>query len=207
MPEINQAALQAIQPELTSGESVLWAGQPSRSVTFHSEDLYLIPFSLLWGGFAIFWEAGVAGYWGSPSQQNGPWIFGMIWGVPFVLIGQYMIWGRFLFAAWRKKRTFYAVTSRRVIAVQDGWSRNMASAYIDTLPTIMKASVSTNTTTLRFAQAAPMWTGRRSWGVWDGMAIGDVPTFVDIDDADYVYRIVSEIREKARAQGAGRLPS
>lgn len=161
---------------------------------------------MLWGGFAIFWEAGVAGYWGSPSQQNGPWIFGMIWGVPFVLIGQYMIWGRFLFAAWRKQRTFYAVTTRRLIAVQDGRSLNMASAYIDTLPTIMIASVSKNATTLRFAQPAPMWTGRRSWGVWDGMAIGDVPTFVDIEDADYVYRMVSELREKARAQ-SGRLSS
>jgi len=39
MPEINQAALQAIQPELTSGESVLWAGQPSRSVTLFGGSL------------------------------------------------------------------------------------------------------------------------------------------------------------------------
>lgn len=200
MPEINQAALRAIQSELTSGESVLWSGQPSRSVLFHREDLFFIPFSLLWGGFAIFWEAGVAGYWGSNSHPEGPWIFGMIWGVPFVLIGQYMIWGRFLFAAWRKKRTYYAVTSRRVMAVQDGWKRNMASAYIDTLPTLIKASAAKSTTTLRFAQAEPMWTGRRGWGVWDGLAIGDVPTFIDIEDADYVYHLVSDLREKARTR-------
>ena len=65
MPPINPDSLTAIQPELTSGESVLWAGQPNNRVIFHNEDLFLIPFSLLWGGFAIFWEGGVARYWGA----------------------------------------------------------------------------------------------------------------------------------------------
>jgi hypothetical protein len=100
MPTINQDSLLAIQPELTSGESLLWAGQPNSGVIFHKEDLFLIPFSLLWGGFAIFWEGAVAGYWGSSGTRSGhAWVFGMIWGIPFVLIGQYMIWGRFLYSA------------------------------------------------------------------------------------------------------------
>jgi hypothetical protein len=53
MPQIDQASFEAIQPELTSGESILWAAQPNTSGIFHREDLYLIPFSLLWGGFAL----------------------------------------------------------------------------------------------------------------------------------------------------------
>ena len=56
MPPITPDSLAAIQPELTSGESILWAGQPNTRVIFHKEDLFLIPFSLMWGGFAIFWE-------------------------------------------------------------------------------------------------------------------------------------------------------
>ncbi len=73
MPQINQDSLMAVQPELTSGESVLWAGQPNPRVIFHRDDLYLIPFSVLWGGFAIFWAAGVSGYWGSGRmlENNG----------------------------------------------------------------------------------------------------------------------------------------
>ena len=134
MPQINQDSLMAVQPELTSGESVLWAGQPNPRIIFHKDDLYLIPFSLLWGGFAIFWEAGVSGYWGSGPNSGKQWVFGMLWGIPFVLVGQYMIWGRFLYAAWKKKRTHYAVTERRVVVVQNGWKRQMASAFVDTLP-------------------------------------------------------------------------
>ena len=123
MTQLDQASLAAIQPELTSGESVLWTGQPNQSKIFHKEDAFLVPFSLLWGGFAIFWEAGVAGLWPSGPRSHETWIFGVIWGIPFVLIGQYFIWGRCLYAAWKKKRMHYAVTDRRVIVVQNGGTR------------------------------------------------------------------------------------
>jgi hypothetical protein len=122
----------------------------------------------------------------------------MIWGIPFVVIGQYMIWGRFLYGAWKKKRTHYAVTNRRVIVVQDGWKRQMASNYIDTLPTLIKEGGSIGIGTLRFAQSESMWSGRRGWEAWDGMAVGTVPTFIDIEDVDSVYRLVSDLREKVR---------
>jgi hypothetical protein len=39
----------------------------------------------------------------------------VLWGVPFVVIGQYMIWGRFLYDAWLKPRTYYGITNRRVL--------------------------------------------------------------------------------------------
>jgi hypothetical protein len=84
--QIEQASYVVIQPELTAGETVLWAGQPDPSVRLHREDVFLIPFSLFWGGFSIFWELGVAGYWGSGSNAGKQWFFGMIWGIPFVLL-------------------------------------------------------------------------------------------------------------------------
>ena len=201
MPVINQASYVAIQPELTPGESVLWAGQPSPRITFHRQDLFFIPFSLMWGGLAIFWEAGVAGFWGSSGTRlRGPWLLGLIWGIPFVVIGQYLIWGRFLYAAWEKKRIHYAVTNRRLIAVRSGSSRLMASCYIDTLLTLIKEGRSNGIGTLRFAEVPAAANGRSTWASWDGLA---VPSFVDIDDVDSVYRLVSDLRERTRAAKAG----
>lgn len=201
MSVISQDFIAAIQPELLSGESILWAGQPNHRVVFHKEDVFLIPFSLLWGGFAIFWEAGVSGFGGN-NAHSGAWTFGMIWGIPFALVGQYLIWGRFIYAAWKKKRTFYAATNRRVIVVQNGWNRQMASSYLDSLPTLIKEGASGGRGTLRFAQQDSMWSGRRGWGAWDGMAVGNVPTFMDIEDVDSVYRLVSDLREKSRGAKA-----
>jgi hypothetical protein len=68
---------------------------PNPGKIFHSDDLVLIPFTLLWGGFAIFWEASVLGYttFGSkPSSTHSAPSFFVLWGIPFVLVGQYMIW-------------------------------------------------------------------------------------------------------------------
>jgi hypothetical protein len=90
MPPINQDSLSAIQPELTTGEAILWAGRPNPNVIFHREDAWLIPFSLMWGSIAIVFEA---------LAVRSHELLTMLCGIPFVVMGQYLIWGRFLYAA------------------------------------------------------------------------------------------------------------
>jgi len=186
-----------VQPELVPGETIAWSGQPNPRVIFHKEDLSLIPFSLLWGGFAIFWEAGVSGFWGNGTRGGG-WIFGVIWGVPFVLIGQYLIWGRFFYDAWLKRRTYYAVTNRRVLVIQNAWGRKMVGASLESLPALTKEGRDSGPGTLRFASNVPL-SARRGWGPWNSMRVGDAPIFRDIDDLDHVYRLVSDLRERSRS--------
>jgi hypothetical protein len=185
-----------IQSELTSGESVLWTGKPNSGVIFHSDDWYIIPFSLLWGGFAIFWEAGVLGYWGTNAKGGTPSLFMAIWGIPFIVIGQYMIWGRFLNDSWLKKRTYYAVTNRRVLVIQEGWKRKTCSMFLSAIPTIEREG--TTTGTLWFGPKYPVLAGRgqKTRGM-SRFTVGDAPMFADIDDMDSVYRMVMDLRDKA----------
>lgn len=197
MLPIDQTAYEAIRPELLSGEAVLWAGRPERRVIFHQEDAFLIPFSLLWGGFAIFWEGGVLGLFGFGHGNQAPGFF-VLWGVPFVLIGQYLIWGRFFMAAWKKAGTYYAVTDRRVLVVQNAWKYKTASSYIDALPVLTLESGSGSLGTLRFGPRPDVFARNNSFGVWDGMNIDDIPVFRDIECVREVYQLVGELREKAR---------
>jgi hypothetical protein len=196
--QIDQAAYEAIQPELLNGESVLWAGCPSLSVIFHKEDFLAIPFSLLWGGFAIFWEGAVSGFWASTGKRHtASQIPFQLWGIPFVLMGQYMIWGRFFFDAWNKHRTFYAVTNRRILVVQNIRRRRFASTYIDTLPTIDKESRSDGIGTLRFNEQPPVFGQRRNGMPWNSMIVNGVPVFRDIDRVDDVHNLIAGLREQA----------
>jgi len=189
---------QDLQTELGSGESFAWAGQPSRKAVFHAQDVFLIPFSLLWGGFAIFWEASVLGFTGQFNAKANPAIWPMaLFGIPFVVIGQYMIWGRFLYASWKKGKILYAVTNKRVLVVDTGRGRKVTAAFLQQLPAINKSVRGDGIGTITFGLAPVTYGRRSSVASWDGGLSSVVPTFVDVEDAESVYRIVADLREKS----------
>ena len=109
---------QNFQPYLLSGERTLWFGQPKQGLALSGKDALLIPFSLMWGGFAIFWNAMV---WLAPfdgSAEGSPDWFFKLWGLPFLVIGLYLIFGRFFHDAYLRKKLFYAVTDQRILTLR-----------------------------------------------------------------------------------------
>ena len=79
----------AFQGRLLKGEKIIWWGQPAQGLLFTSRDWLLVPFSFMFAGFSVFWEASVLAGTNSPT-------FMKLWGVPFLLIGLYLVVGRFL---------------------------------------------------------------------------------------------------------------
>lgn len=192
---------QALQSELLPGESLLWTGQPSRRVIFHKEDAGLIPFSLLWGGFSIFWEFAATVGFGSAGHGSGPssgWFFAL-WGIPFIVMGQYMIWGRFVHVAWKKGRTVYGVTQKRVLILTTAWSRSLNATYIDQIPVVEKTVRADGIGTLRFGYPPPQSGRGKSLASFDSLDTSGVARFVDIENAEQVYATVAELRDKAKA--------
>jgi hypothetical protein len=197
---IDPEASVKLQSELVSGESLLWAGKPNPGKIFHSDDWYTIPFSLLWGGFAIFWESGVLGLWGHGSKHPAPFFF-VLWGVPFVLIGQYMIWGRFIYDGWLKRRTYYGITNRRLVVVQESSRRKTCSMYIDAIPSVERDGGSIGTLWFGAKFQVSAGGGQRTRNL-SRFYVGNVPVFADIDDSEYVYRLILDLSEKARSRAA-----
>jgi hypothetical protein len=200
MISIDPQAATKLQSELSAGERIHWAAIPNPRIVFHSDDWYLIPFSLLWGGFAIFWEAGALGFWETNAKPHPFTWFMSLWGIPFVVFGQYLIWGRFAWDAWLKRHTFYAVTNRRVLILQEGWKRKTQFAFLESIPEISREGNETGT--LWLGTKLPVLGGRGSSSrSMSRFSIkGGVPTLADIDNVDSVYHLILDLREQARKQ-------
>jgi len=198
---INPDAALKLQSELTPGESLLWAGMPNPGVIFHSDDWTMIPFSLLWGGFSIFWEAGALGFWGMGKGGHAAPDFFVLWGVPFVVIGQYMIRGRFVYDGWLKRRTYHGLTIAVCWFLQEGWKRKTSSIYIEAIPTITREGGAIGT--IWFGPRYPVIAGRgQKTRSMSRFSVGDVPVLADIDDVDSIYQLVMSLKDKA-----GKTPS
>lgn len=105
--------------ELAPGERLLWSGRPPQGFRLTRADIFLVPFSLAWCGFAVFWEAMVL--------TSGAPVLMAAWGVPFVLAGLYIVAGRFVVDARGRARTFYGLTDQRVVFVTGAFSRTVTS--------------------------------------------------------------------------------
>ena len=182
-----------------SGEIIHWAGVPRADVVFHSDDWAVIPFSLLWTGFFVFWEANALGWISNSAQSGKPDTFMILWGIPFLLFGNYLVWARFLVDAWRKRRIFYAITNRRVLIVLEGWSQKTSTTFLHEITQIEREG--TDTGTLWFGPKYPVLAGRgQKTRDLSRFSLGDVPVFADIDDVDSVHRLILDLSEKVAKQ-------
>ena len=67
-------------------------------------------------------------------SANAPFFFRM-WGIPFVAVGLYMVFGRFFADAKQRSKTYYGVTSERVIIVSGLREPEMVAILLDRLNT------------------------------------------------------------------------
>jgi hypothetical protein len=148
---------QALRKELTSGETLLWTGQPGTGIRLRPADALMIPFSLLWAGFAVFWEVSV-------FRTDAPFFF-RLWGIPFVLVGLYIVFGRFVAGAWQRSRAVYGLTSRRVIIVGGLTSRQTRSLPLQQLGpmTLHERADRSGTITFGSVPSANAWMAGSGW--------------------------------------------
>lgn len=173
---------------LEPGESLIWSGAPKQGLLLRGADAFLIPFSIMWCGFAIFWEAGVL-------TAGAPFFFALF-GVPFVLVGLYFMVGRFFLDAKIRAKTAYALTNQRVLIVSGIFSRSITSLPLRTLNDISLRERHDGRGTVSFGRPHPF--ARRYAGMqWPGMSQYDAPNFELIENAKRVYDQVMEAQRAA----------
>jgi hypothetical protein len=180
---IESSIADQFRPYLGPGEKIAWTGVAPQGLRFLAQDVLLVPFSILWGGFAIFWEASVI-------RSHAPFFF-MLWGAPFVLIGVYMIGGRFVADAWIRGRTVYALTNERALILRriNGEKLLSASTGRATVKRLRDGRGA-----LLFGSRMPSWRDalvgnqRAGLSIWMP-SLSDVVQFLEVDDVMAVYHL------------------
>lgn len=182
------ASLEVVQSELTRDERLIWSGQPVSGIRFQPEDLFMIPFSIMWAGFAFFWETTVL-------LTDAPFFF-KLWGIPFVLVGLYTLFGRFVIDSIQRKRTYYALTSRRVVIITTWPGKNIQSLMLHTLPDITLSTGRGGRGTITFG-SPPFGMPFNTTSSWPGMKRYRTPAFALIEDAREVYDLIKQTQMDA----------
>jgi hypothetical protein len=166
-----------ILPLLRQGEQLLWVGQPDPRVRFTGADAFLVPFSILWGGFAVFWEIMAV------SSVKQP--FFVLWGIPFVVVGLYFIFGRFILKARRKLATVYALTARRAIVCTG--DRSVADSPVSGMPTRVDRSRDGRHVSVTFGSQglSGLFGMYQNTGLdFFSLGLGQTVAFYDVEDGD-----------------------
>lgn len=182
-----------LKQELSGGERLLWSGMPAQGLLFRASDIFMVPFSLLWAGFAIFWEYSVV------SSKQAPFFF-MLWGVPFVLVGLYIVFGRFFADSYLRARTYYGVTDQRIIILTGFINREVKSVTLQGLNDMSLNERPDGSGSITFGPTNPMypmWSGT----AWPGTAKKLAPAFELITQVRKVYSLIREAQQSSSARG------
>ena len=185
-----------LSQHLDPGERLLWSGQPRRGIRLRGQDVFLIPFSILWGGFAIFWEYMAVTH--APKASGPIGVAFPLFGLPFVAVGLYFIFGRFFVDAYSRARTFYGVTSERIIIVSGLFSQQTKSLQLRTLSDVSLTQRSDGSGTITFGPTH-MMNSFFPAGAWPGAGRYAPPSFDLIERVKEVYDIVRKAQRTTPA--------
>lgn len=179
-----------LRTELATGEQLLWSGRPRQGVFLRLSDALVIPFSLAWAGFAVFWTV-------MASSSGGA--FGLF-GIPFVIVGAYIVVGRFFADAAARARTIYAVTDRRLLVVRTGARRRVQSVDLANLGSLELKEQAGGRATIVFGSPPGAFGAFSSAPVppgWPGASMAQRPTFDSVEDGRLVYEIIRDASHRS----------
>jgi hypothetical protein len=145
-------------------------------------DFFMIPFSLLWGGFAIFWE-----YEATRGVHSAPAAFGGLFGSVFVLFGLYIMIGRFFVDAYVRSKTFYALMDSRLLILREGAFRSVQSFQLHQLPSAQYSGPASGTGTIDLSDGAIS----RSMAAWTP-SLAKGARLLKIDNARQAFTLIQQ---------------
>ncbi|WP_299328649.1 hypothetical protein [Parasphingopyxis sp.] len=148
---------------LTVDERIVWSGRPAQGFLFQRTDWFLIPFSIFWAGFVVFWNIEA---WGAAiiSGESVAFMFALF-GIPFLLGGFYFTVGRFVHDAKIRSSQIYVVTDQRVLVFRQRKNVSVQSLDLGHLPVLELSERADGSGTIAFESKSD-WISPSGLGIW-----------------------------------------
>lgn len=173
----------AARAQLLSGERIVWEGKPYPGLVLRPIELFLIPFSLLWAGFAIFWNVSV---WTSGADLSF-----QLFGLPFLIVGLYATFGRFLIDIYLRQGTTYFVTNKRILIARGAGGMKVKSLDITRLPSLEFDERADGSGTIRFGATGGLLSGAHNFGIWQP-TFDPTPQFIRVPNVRSLYDLIQK---------------
>ncbi len=183
---MNFNATTELQKHLDNNEKLVWTGRPKTGIVFRTADIFLIPFSMLWCGFAIFWFT-------TSLTSDAPFFF-VIFEIPFVVIGLLFVFGRFIIDAKQRENTYYGLTDVRIIIKSGVYKKSIKSLNLKTLSDIEYIEKNDGSGTINIGPKYPMMIRGNKMNRWLG--VNASPSLDFIPDVRKVYNKIIEIQKR-----------
>jgi hypothetical protein len=116
-----------IKPYLQLDETLIWAGQPKKGITFEPSDIFKTLFVIMLTFFT---------YFATNALAKISLLFAIPVGTIFYSVCILLGIGRFFIDSELRKKTFYGLTNKRIIIKAGGLNTKIRSVYLDTKPKI-----------------------------------------------------------------------
>ena len=153
---------------------------------FTVQDIWLIPFSLMWCAFTVPFLIS--------SLGSGDPFFILF---PHGWVGLYMLFGRFIFKIVRKQHTRYAITNIRVLLINNLLGKRVQAFNLGHLPALSKVVGLGGVGNITFGDNVHKTWWNRGRVNYSNTGLdffgGTVPGFYDIHDVEEIYHLLQEL--------------
>ncbi|MFT8352719.1 hypothetical protein [Clostridium saccharoperbutylacetonicum] len=180
---MEQVFLDIFKRHLLKEEKILWSGKPNNNNKLYSkEDAFSILYGIcMIGGGVLGIVYGIRIMTGSMVQNTSkpmPWSVSFSFSIPFFVVGFYHLIGKAIRRKYKKEKTFYAITNKRLLILKVGNNEKVISKYISQINKIDINTSNEGMGTIEFGE-----------NYSDG-------EFSDINDVQNVYELINELRSK-----------
>ena len=179
---MEQIFLDAFKRHLLKEEKILWGWKPNSNKLYSKEDAFSILYGTCMIGGGVFGIVfGIRIMTGSLVQNTSkpmPWSISFLFSILFFVVGFYHLIVKAIRRKYKKEKTFYAITNKRLLIVEVGNDEKVISKYISQINKVDVNTSDKGMGTIEFGE-----------NYSDGQ-------FSDINDVQSVYELINDLRSK-----------